>query len=427
MKLNKASVALVLVATASGAGAQAPVKQVVTGPIAEYWVSAETMSGMAGMMSGGQPSPQAMMGMMMGGGPKASTNHNLTLQLGSSRKIVGPSAQHTPTAALGTRGALPLVTPTVIRPEREDGLQVPQQFEKPRGKILLFWGCGAQTRQGQPAVLDMSKLGTTSAPAFAAAFKPLNYTAMKPPSPQRHATYGVWPNDRSPMSVPSRGSLAGEHVVSGNYTPDIRFNLTAAQDFLAPIALQARETPAGASLNWNAVGGAKAFLASAVGGGDRNTVALWISSEAQAAAFIAPDYLSQGDIARLVEQKQLMAPQTTTCALPKGFVDAAPSAMVSLVAYGGEADFSHPPRPADPKVPWNIEWTTKVRYRSATGTVLGMGDMGGMGGMDMSDEEDEDAPAARPTQQRGRQQQPMSPQEAARQAMKKGLGGLLGN
>ena len=45
----------------------------------------------------------------------------------------------------------------------------------------------------------------------------------------------------------------------------------------------------------------------------------------------------------------------------------------------------------------------------------------------MSDEEDEDAPAARPTQQRGRQQQPLSPQEAARQAMKKGLGGLLGN
>ncbi|MET0338562.1 MAG: hypothetical protein ABW063_12480, partial [Caulobacter sp.] len=184
------------------------------------------------------------------------------------------------------------------------------------------------------------------------------------------------------------------------------------------------ETPAGASLTWSPVAGAKAFLATAVGGGDRDTVALWVSSEAQAAAFIAPDYLSQGDIARLVEARQLMSPQTTTCALPKGFVDAAPSAMVSMVAYGGEANFSHPPRPTDPKLPWNIEWTTKVRYRSATSTILGMGDMGDMG---MADDEDEDAPAARPTQQRGRPQQPLSPQEAARQAMKKGLGGLLGN
>jgi hypothetical protein len=426
MKLSKAGIALVVTAAAGGAGAQAPVKQVVTGPVAEYWVSAETISGMAGMMSGGKPSPQAMMSMMMNGGPKASANHNLTLQLGSSRKAAGPSAQHTPSASLGAQGVLPLVTPTVIPPERGDGPDVPQQFEKPRGKILLFWGCGAQTRQGQPAVLDMSKLGTTKSQAFAAAFRPLSYTAMKPPSPQRHATYGVWPNERSPMSVPPSGSLVGEHKVSGNYTPDIRFNLNQNQDFLAPITLQARETPAGASLNWNAVAGAKGFLATAVGGGDRDTVALWISSEAQAAAFIAPDYLSQGDLARLVEAKQLMGPQTTTCALPKGFVDAAPNAMVSLVAYGGEANFSHPPRPTDPKAPWNIEWTTKVRYRSATGAVLGM-DMSDMGGMDMAGDEDEEVPAPRSAQQRGRPQQPMSPQEAARQAMKKGLGGLLGN
>jgi hypothetical protein len=43
-----------------------------------------------------------------------------------------------------------------------------------------------------------------------------------------------------------------------------------------------------------------------------------------------------------------------------------------MVAYRGEANFVYPPKPADPKVAWNQQWTVKVRYRSATGGLLGM-------------------------------------------------------
>ena len=36
----------------------------------------------------------------------------------------------------------------------------------------------------------------------------------------------------------------------------------------------------------------------------------------------------------------------------------------TLNAYGPEEDFSYPPRPADPRAAWNLEWTARVRHRS---------------------------------------------------------------
>ena len=70
--------------------------------------------------------------------------------------------------------------------------------------------------------------------------------------------------------------------------------------------------------------------------------------------------------------------------VPKEVVQNAPHALVQLAAYGGETNLSYPARPADPRQPWNIEWTVKVRYKSQTGGLLGMampgGGRGGMGG-----------------------------------------------
>lgn len=50
---------------AGAAGAQT--KQQVTGPVATYWMSALTQTGL-GAMGGGAPSMGAVMGAMMGGG-----------------------------------------------------------------------------------------------------------------------------------------------------------------------------------------------------------------------------------------------------------------------------------------------------------------------------------------------------------------------
>jgi hypothetical protein len=258
---------------------------------------------------------------------------------------------------------------------------MPRDFQRPKGKMLIFWGCGDHAGPGQPVVVDFAEMsaagqggpaGQAAANRIAALFKGVVFTPMQPPSPGRNTTYGEWPNARGRTSVPAQGSLVGEHVVRGNYSPEIRFSLTQGQDFLSPISVttNAKAPSGGVNLGWRPVAGAEAYMASAMGG-EKDTVVMWVSSQTQAVAFALPDFLSPEDVRRLVAQQTLMSPQTTACTVPAEAVRAAPQMLYNLAAYGAEANFAFPARPADPKVAWNIQWTVKVRYRSATGGLLG--------------------------------------------------------
>ena len=87
-------------------------------------------------------------------------------------------------------------------------------------------------------------------------------------------------------SVPSEGSLIGAHTVRGDYSPEIKFDLTPDQDFLGPLTLttNAKNPSGSAQLGWSPVSGARAYAAIAIGagGGGRGedpTVVLWSSSE----------------------------------------------------------------------------------------------------------------------------------------------------
>jgi hypothetical protein len=372
---------LALVAGAAAIATTAVAQQKVTGPVAVYWMSAQTQTGFGmpstGAGGGGRPDTGAMMRAMMGGGGASKT---LQLQLGSGQANAAPAADHLPPTGLQAGPALPLLTPKVVPATKEQGeYTVPKEYQKPRGKMLIFWGCGERARPGQPYVIDFAKMASGQQNP-ATLFKGIDYRPMQPPSAQRNRTYGEWPNERTRDMVPSNGSLVGAHTIRGNYSPEINFTLEEDQDFLGPINLTTNtKAPGGwVNLGWNLVGNAQAYYASAVGG-DGETVVMWTSSETQAAAFSNPDFLSPGDINRLVANKTLMGPATKTCAVPKEVLDAAPTAMAQLVAYGGEANFVYPPRPQDPKVTWNQQWAVKVRYRSATGGILGqeMPDMGG--------------------------------------------------
>lgn len=357
---------------APAAGAQ--VKQTVTGPVSTYWVTAETVSGMGAMAAG--RGGAGILGAMMGAGGGAATAHNLHLQLGSSRKAGGePAAEHLPPAGLKAGASLPLVTPRVERasaPTRDgwDG-----RMERPKGKMLIYWGCGEAARPGQPVVIDFAKLAAGQMPPNLTS---VNVKALTPPSADRHATYGEWPNPRSRTSVPANGSLVGEHVVRGNYTPEIRFALTSASDFLAPIAPTNSAVPSGAvRVTWRSVPNAKAYFAGVMGAAPDGTMVMWSSSERQLPGMSLPDFMAQDDIARLVQQKVLMAPQVTECTVPAEVAKAVNGAMLQMAAFGPEANFSNPPRPADPRQAWNIEWATKVRAKSVHMGMLGM-DMPGM-------------------------------------------------
>lgn len=412
MKVSKKTIArFALAGTAiAGTAAAAPpaTKQVVTGPVANYWMSAQTLSGMGmgGMGGGGgRPSLSSMMGMARGGD---NFSKSLMLQLGSSRKATGePSAEHLPPTALQAGASLPLLTPRQVVTQQEPReWSKPEGYEQPKGKMLIFWGCGERARPGQPIVIDFATMAKGQIPpAYQQLMKSLQVSAMEPPSASRNATYGEWPNERTQTSVPSGGSLLGQHIIRGNYSPQIQFTMGQGQDFLPPVQLNSsgRTAAGGYQMAWQPVTGSVGSIASVMGG-DGQTVVIWSSSETQNLLFALPDYLKPSDVQRLLTQKVLMQPSQTSCAVPKEVTDAAPQSMYQFVAYGGESNFSYPPRPADPKQAWNIEWTVKVRYRSATGGILGMDNPYGDSGGDSSSSgspSDGGKPAKKPKKPKG--------------------------
>ncbi len=382
-----------VVAAVGGVALGQPAQQ-INGPVAVYWMSAVTstgfsMGGMAGAGRGGGrggiPNISAMMG---GGGPQKS----LLLQLGSSRRPGGePTAAHQPPSGLKAGTSLPLLTPRAPPPappvERQPG--VPQEYQRPSGRMLIFWGCGERAPAGQPVIIDFASMtDPAQAQRLGSLLQGINASVMQPPSPTRNATYGEWPNEQARTSVPGDGSLIGAHTIKGNYSPDINFNLSPTQDFLAPLNLNTNDKNPGGwvQLGWNSVPNALGYFATALGGaagagGQGGDVVLWSSSQIQSAAFTSPDFLAPGEVNRLVDSRALMSPQTTTCSVYREVVQAAPSAILSLSAYGDEANFSYPPRPENRATPWNIEWQVKVRYKSTTGGLLGMSmaDLGGGG------------------------------------------------
>jgi hypothetical protein len=91
---------------------------------------------------------------------------------------------------------------------------------------------------------------------------------------------------------------------------------------------------------------------------------------------------------RWLKDKVLLPPATTKCAVPK---EAAGQGMLRAIAYGTEVNMAHPPRPTDPKIPWEPDWNVKIRVKSMTTSMFGMPDMSEMGGAG-GEEEMSDAP-----------------------------------
>ena len=429
---------------AAAPAASAPVKQVVTGPVAVYWMSAATQSGfgmpsMGGGPGGGRPSAMDMMRMMQGGG---GANHTLTLQLGSSRRPDGePQAEHDPPSGLGLGMSVPLVSPEKVQAapthEEPERPEIPREYQKPKGKMLIFWGCGEHAKPGQPVVIDFAqmtpeKMTSGQMPAGFEAFQHMLSSRMQPPSPSRNTTYGDWPNNKSRVAVTPQSSLVGDHLIKGDYSPEIHFSLDQTQDFLGPLTLTTNsKLPSGAvQLGWSTVPNAEAYVATFIGGGggsrDEPTMVVWISSETEAVGFSVPDYISNPEIARLVKAGTLMGADATSCQVPKEAVDAGKQGLVQMVAYGHEANFVYPERPKDPKIPWNIAWETKVRYRSATGGILGqpMPQMGGGGSRSSGGGSERGAPTGSSAQPPA-QPSPQDTAAARRRAILNGIGGLI--
>lgn len=374
---NRRTLALYGLTAAAASLAIGPaLSQSATQPIARYTMDAGTISGMAAMAAGGRGGGLGgIMNMMRGGN---QTAHELVLRLGSTRAASGPpAADHFMPQGAGLGASVPLVTPTPTPRGTEEPRQ-PGQQELPRGRLLLFWGCGEHAPAGQPLILDFARMARGEIPAGLYA-QGLNLPDDWEVLVSNSTTYGDWPNARSEQSVPATSSLLGAHRVAGNYSPEISFTL--AEDFMPALNPSGTAMPSGAvRLAWANLTKATGYYAWAIGAGgngnDRDMV-WWASSRTQQFGGPMASWISPSAAARYVQAGTLLAPGTTECVIPAEVKAAGGEAlMTSLYAYGPQVDFAYPPRPASSRTAWRPEWITRVRFRSMAMVIPGM-DMGG--------------------------------------------------
>lgn len=386
---------LVLLLGSASLGAQAPKPaQLVKPPVAQAWIDLAThhsdLPAMPGM-GGGMPGLGQLFG--KGGGDKARGN-----VFGQTQALsgFGASGQYLDSAVhtRGNRGlseALQAVAPASLLapqlqllappPERapepvpsEDEVREPQ-YEKPKGRLLLYWGCGEQVRAGQPRVLDFARMNLQDVQKIMVA------RGSTPRGARSQPGVPAWPNKQDDRKVPAGSRLAGETGFTGQGIPEgFRFQLRPEVDFMPAIALQRQASPTGATqLSWQRIEPARAYFLSAMGakpgaaGEEGAEMVMWSSSELPDTGFALHDYQTPAGIERLLKERVLLAPATTQCAIPAGIFGAeAGAGMLRMIAYGPEQSVAHPPRPTDAKIPWEPEWAARVRTKSTLFAMLGM-------------------------------------------------------
>lgn len=320
-------------------------------------------------------------GGMMGQGD----NREMVLRLGSRLPAAGgaPKADHFLPEGMRMGPSVPLVSPEPNKAVKED-----YKFERPKGRMLIYWGCGEHVGPGQPVVIDFAKIASGQMPPdlFAAAIP-----AELAPRPGNSRTYGDWPNGKGNAQVRGNSSLIGQHRIAGNYSPEISFALN--QDFMsAPRVKTGKAGDGSIPFNWGQVPSATGYYAWAMGASNRGKdgdIVWWASSATRQFGGDLWSWLSPATVNRLIGQKVVMPPSQTSCTIPTEVKKAAGETMIGfLYAYGPEANFAFPERPKDPKIAWRPKWTAKARYRSVANFMTGMPDMEDAMRGDLSDNQD---------------------------------------
>jgi hypothetical protein len=341
--------------------------QKTTGPKATYAMDVSTMSGMGmgAMMGGG-------LGGLMGGG---GDNYMLDLRLSSAM----PSPQQPekgdhfflPSAKMGK--SVPLLGDAPGKASKPDRDYDPRGMEKPKGRLLMFWGCNTKAPKGQPFIIDFAKMPTAQMPAG----MPAQMRGYQAAAAARDANAAWWPNGSNGKQPKSGSSLRGDHRVASGFTPEIKF--AVANDYMVSLNVNPREQLGAILLGWNSVPTATGYAAWAMGGMERagqgGDMVMWTSAATRDSG-IGMDWLSPAEVARQITAKNVMPASQTNCAIPAEAKAAAGGMMFgSMNAFGPEENFSFPPKPADPKAVWNIDWTAKVRFRAFASFMTGMGGM----------------------------------------------------
>lgn len=400
-RVARIAVAVSLVLAGAQAQGQSKAPPAKT-PIANYWMDVATVN--VSIPGAEEMADMPLVGGMMGnffGGSKLGMVPGkwLDLALYTRQKPAGTEGTHGIPPGQKMGASLPLLP--VPKPQAggtaSDTTPESVERQRPKGRLLLYWGCSEAVRAGQPRILDMATAGPTDfAKFFVGRYAPERGATSQPGR-------SIWPNEQDRQRVPKDSSLLGEHTVRGEgVPPSLRFAIGEKQDFMERMNLAAPGDPKGSlAANWNAVSTARAYFLSAMGGGGDDMI-LWSSSDVPEAGLGLVDYLSNTQIDQWVKEKVLLPAATQKCAIPSGIFGNAGGAMLRGIAYGNELNLLHPPRPTDPKLlaAWDPEWSLRLRVKSTTMTMLGQ----------------EEAPAR---QQQQKKDEPLNPLDI----LKKGIFG----
>lgn len=263
-------------------------------------------------------------------------------------------------------------------------------------RISEYWGCGAAVRPGQPKVATFSVKGGTFDPRTGMGgvdFQSTGSLSRGLFAPDhdidRKPGYVYWPNREDGRRVPNGARLAGEHQISGDGIPaSLQFQVLPTADFMPKLMLRTQGQPADAvDLSWPGVDRARAYFISGMKVHMVNDhsvdLVVWSSADVPGAGSAVHGYLNGSTLEKWLQQKVLLPSSANDCVIPKGIFagdgsrnDAAPP-MLMMTAYGPESWISYPPRPADPRKPWNPEWSVRLRAKSTATALLGV-DFGGM-------------------------------------------------
>ena len=324
-------------------------------PVAVYWVDAATQSGP------GFGAPAQIMDMLSGDGE--SVSRTLYLHLASRDKATSePQAEHLPPAALSMGASLPLVSPERAVPARETSRGLPDNWQQPKGRMLIYWGCGEHVSADQPTVIDFSQMTPGTVPAGFAALAQMPQSATGP-FVDSSASFGEWPNERDGKAVPGNASLIGDHKVQANYSPPIAFTL--AQDFMPALGLAEGDALASGAtpLTWRRATDATGYAVWLAGASENGDIIMWSSAKSPTMMGNA-GYLSPGEVASQIEAGAVLPPSASECLLPAEVARAAPTGMVMMTGYGPEANFAQAPQAPT--------WVTKVRFKTNASLMRGM-------------------------------------------------------
>jgi hypothetical protein len=423
-------VAFAVATACSVAAAQSPPKQVVKPPISQAWIDVATFSGLAmggGMGPGGGGMMNQTLGALMGGGKNARAEFGYT-QTGTAGRWMDVTlyTSRNPNLAEALQGVpqgtglaptLKLQTPEKPKPTPRTDVEdepAPLDYEPPKGKFLLYWGCSETVRPGQPKVLDLQ---TATLAEFGKFMESRRATQRG-----THAAAGrpIWPSKDDKRALPAGASLVGQHAFTGQGVPEsFKFDIAAAQDLMPEIKLRQADKGNHVLLEWNAIPNARAYFLGSMGSreGGETTLVLWTSSELPDSGFGLFDYQTNAAVDKWLKEKVLLPPATTKCAVPK---EAAAQGMLRAIAYGTEVNMAYPPRPTDPKIAWEPEWNVKIRVKSMTTGMFGMQDMPAMGGMEDGGEMTDAPPPSdeAPATEEPKKKKKFNPFEAAKEVVK---------